>query len=227
MLYTVSRKIKILLFLILISKLGLAGNQDVNVALSLVYPGASQKTIGNQLVVDLGFLQEGENYQGGKRIHVGVVNVSITQTKTAEDISGCLLENITLDSVNIPKLRVYGGRIMTNDKIYVGSSSGGMILTEGNVRNVVTDGDVGVSGEDLYFVDSSCVMEGLLPGQALVRLSYEFDLYAEIPTVVKGSVIGSFAQDGHGVQLSLKDLIINQIQSTVIGVKKGSKRSGK
>lgn len=202
-------KKNLLIIYFFISTILSAGNQVIDIALNLTYPGASQHIIGDKMVIDLGFLKEG-SYVGNGRIEIGRLTININQTMSSEDSSGCILENIELDGVDLSKLQTISERISTVDTIYVGNSSE-IILSVGDVSNIVTVGSVDSANNYFYFVAPECLTEGLLEGEALTNLKYDLKLYAEITNVNKGSVVAAKAQDKNGVSLSIRDLIINQI----------------
>lgn len=190
----------------------LAGNQNVDVTLDLTFPGASQKMIGEKMVIDLGFLREGHTYSS---IEIGNVNVKITQTKTAEDTEACFLENLEFNSVNTNKLEKFLEKIDSKDKIYIGTVNNSIILTAKDVKVTDMQGDVDIAKEDFLFVAPECIPEKLFPGEALTSFSYTFKLYADIVgEIKKESIVGAFAQDSKGVEISIKSLIASQIKNS-------------
>ena len=190
----------------------LAGNQNVDVTLDLTFPGASQKMIGEKMVIDLGFLREGHTYSS---IEIGNVNVKITQTKTAEDTEACFLENLEFNSVNTNKLEKFLEKIDSKDKIYIGTVNNSIILTAKDVKVTDMQGDVEIAKEDFLFVAPECIPEKLFPGEALTSFSYTFKLYADIVgEIKKESIVGAFAQDSKGVEISIKSLIASQIKNS-------------
>lgn len=202
---------KIILYLG-ISIIVLAGNQNVDINLNLTFPGASQKMIGEKMVIDLGYLREGDKYGS---IEIGTIDVRITQVKTSEDNDSCILENLEFDSVNTRKLESFSERIESKDKIYIGTFNNKIILTAKDI--VITDmqGDIDRNNEDFYFVAPECIGENLLPGEALTSFSYKFKLYADIEgEIQKESIVGAFAQDSKGIEISIKSLISHQIKNS-------------
>lgn len=199
--------------LCLLTTLLYAGNQTVDLKLDLTFSGASQKMIDNKLVIDLGYLKEGEIYTGANQIEIGKVTVEITQRKTDES-TGCILDGLEFDSVNINRLLLQDERINSLDKQYVGKGSG-LILSAKNIRILNKEGDINSNEEVLYFVSQECIDEKDLQGAALTKLQYEFKLYADITSAIKlDTVVGAFAQDERGVVISLKDLVKKQINNS-------------
>lgn len=206
--------IKGLVYLML-STILLAGNQNIDIDLALSYPGATQQMIGEKMVIDLGFLEEGSSFVGNTKIEVGVVTVRITQHKTSGDDSACILNGIDFDAVNIDKLKRYSERVSTVDKIYIGNNNK-IILSIGDIKIINTQGDITSTADDVYFVDQECLIEGGMEGIALTELTYSFKLYAEIEGVVKKeSVISAIAQDSNGIGISIRNLIENQINNSI------------
>lgn len=206
--------IKGLVYLML-STILLAGNQNVDIDLALSYHGATQQMIGEKMVIDLGFLEEGSSFIGNTKIEVGVVTVKITQHKTSGDESACILNGIDFDAVNIDKLKMYSERVSTVDKIYIGNNNK-IILSIGDVKIINTLGDITSTADDVYFVDQECLTEGEMEGSALTELTYSFKLYAEIEGVVKKeSVISAIAEDSNGIGISIRNLIENQINDSI------------
>lgn len=196
-----------------ISSILYAGNQVIDIALSLTYPGASQQIIGDRMVIDLGFLNEG-SYVGSGRIEIGKLTINISQTTTSEDSSSpCFLENIELATVSLNKLKGINEKISTTDTVYIGSNSE-IILSAGDVNNVVTQGSIDIKNDLLFFVAPECLGEGSFDGEALTNLKYDIKLYAEITNVIKGSVVAAKAQDKNGVSLSIRDLVMNQLRGS-------------
>lgn len=191
----------------------LAGNQNIDVTLDLTFQGASQKMIGEKMVIDLGFLREGHKYSS---IEIGNVNVKITQTKTSEDTEACFLKNLEFDSVNTNKLEKFSTKIDSKDRIYIGKVNNSIILTAKDVRVTDMQGDVdSIANEDFLFVAPECIPEKLFPGEALTSFSYTFKLYADIVgEIQKESIVGAFAQDAKGVEISIKSLIASQIKNS-------------
>ena len=188
-----------------------AGNQAVDLRLDLTFPGASQKIIDDKLVVDLGYLKEGEVYTGAE---IGKVTVEISQRKTTED-TGCILDDMEFDRVNINKLLSQDQRINVLDKQYVGKGSN-LILTTRNIKILKKEGDINPSKDELFFVSKECLDENVMQGVALTKLQYEFGLYVDINDPIKlDTVVGAFAQDERGVLTSLKGLVINQITGSL------------
>ena len=204
---------KIVVIWLLLATHLFAGNQEVDISLDLTYPGATHQMINNKFVIDLGFLKEGESYTGGNQIKIGVVKVDISQTMTAGE-DPCLLENIDYNSVNLKKLKVYDERIASKDKIYIGGQNG-IILTAKNINGIVAEGNILSQEDEYYFVAPECT-NPVMDGVALKKLHYEFELYADISgTVSVGTVVGAFGEDDKGVAVSIKDLISNQINSSI------------
>lgn len=208
-------KSKIIFIWMLLTTCLFAGNQNVDISLNLTYPGASQQIINDKLVIDLGFLKEGGNYTGNNQIKIGTVRVNISQTMTKDDVEPCLLENIEYNSVNLKKLKVYDERIASKDKIYIGKQNG-IVLTAKNVNGIVAEGNLSAQEDEYFFVAPECV-DSVMDGIALKRLQYEFDLYADISGVLSvGTVVGAFAENEKGIAISIKDLISNQINNSII-----------
>lgn len=202
---------KILLYLS-ISMIVLAGKQDVDINLTLKFPGASQKMIGQKMVVDLGYLIEGKQYG---TIEIGSVDVRISQIKTAEDNDNCILKDLEFDSVNINKLKNFSSTIDSKDKVYIGKLDNRIILTARDIVIKETSGDVDPTIEELYFVSPECLKEQTFKGEALTSLSYTFKLYADIVgEIQKESIVGAFAQDAKGIEVSIKSLITEQIKNS-------------
>lgn len=190
-----------------------AGNQTVDLKLDLTFSGATQKTIDNKHVIDLGYLREGEIYTGLKQIEIGRVTVEITQRKT-DETTGCILDGLDFNSVNIERLLLQNERINSLDKQYVGKGSG-LILTAKDIKILKKEGDIDPNEKDLYFVSQECIDEKYMQGVALTRLQYEFKLYADINEAIKiDTVVGAFAQDERGVIISLKSLVSRQINNS-------------
>lgn len=195
-----------------------AGIQNVDIALQITYPGASQKMIGDKLVVDLGYLNENQSYTGNNKIEIGTVKVKITQKKTVEE-SGCILEEIDLDTVKLESLKNYSEKISVVDKIYMGDGQK-IMLTATDVNNVQPFGDIDLatdSNKTLYFVAPDCLQEkdNGFEGSALTSLSYEFKLYADIDnTMGRGTIVGAMAKNQDGVELSIRELILRQVRNT-------------
>lgn len=191
-----------------------AGIQNIDIDLQITYPGASQKMIGEKLVVDLGYLNENQSYTGSNQIEIGTVKVRITQEKTTEE-SGCFLEGIDLDTVKINSLKNFSEKISVTDKIYMGNGEP-IILTAKDVNNIQALGNVDLaSNEPLYFVGPDCLQESGFEGIALTSLSYEFKLFADINnTMGRGTIVGALAKNQTGVELSIRDLILNQIKNS-------------
>lgn len=191
-----------------------AGIQNIDVDLQVTYPGASQKMIGDKLVVDLGYLNENQSYTGGNQIEIGTVKVRISQEKTTED-SGCFLEGKELDTVKLNSLKKFAETVSVTDKIYMGNGES-IILTAKDINNIQALGDVNLTlDEPLYFVAPECIQEGGFEGEALTSLSYEFKLFADIKnTMGRGTIVGAMAKDQAGVELSIRQLILNQIKSS-------------
>lgn len=202
---------KILLYLS-ISMIVLAGKQDVDINLTLKFPGASQKMIGQKMVVDLGYLIEGKQYG---TIEIGSVDVRISQIKTVEDNDNCILKDLEFDSVNINKLKNFSSTIDSKDKVYIGKLDNRIILTARDIVIKETSGDVDPTIEELYFVSPECLKEQTFKGEALTSLSYTFKLYADIVgEIQKESIVGAFAQDAKGIEVSIKSLITEQIKNS-------------
>lgn len=193
----------------------LAGSQNVHINLNLKYPGASQKIIGEKMVIDLGYLKEGQIYRD---IEVGSVEVKITQVKTSEDGGdSCILNNLEFDSVNKKNLQNFSETIESKDKIYIGKNKNKIILRAKDVNIVSMDGDIDNNKEEFYFVDPECVGNPLFKGEALVSLVYTFKLFADIDgEVQRESIVGAFAEDSTGIETSIKSLIEKQIKSSII-----------
>lgn len=214
MLHMVNRRLGLFIYFFLYIAL-YAGVQTVDIGLDLSYEGASQKIINNKMVIDLGFLKQGTNYIGANNIKIGTVTVKISQKISGEE-SGCLLEDMEFNSVNIKKLERYSERISTVDKIYVGGNNN-ITLTANNIRILSTQGDISSTEEEYYFVSPECLTEGVMEGVALTSLEYQFDLYADISgEIPMGTVVGAFGQNDNGVAISIKDLISNQINNSII-----------
>lgn len=197
-----------------------AGIQNIDVGLNLSYPGASQKIISEKMVIDLGFLKQGANYTGQNNIKIGTVTVRITQKMSNNDQSGCLLEDMEFNSVKIKRLENHSAKIATVDKVYIGGNNT-ITLTAKGVRIISTEGDLTQAEEEYYFVAPECLKEGDLSGVALTGLQYEFDLYADINgSIPIGTVVGAFGQKENGVAVSIKDLITDQIKSSITGTNK-------
>ncbi len=208
-------KSKIIFIWMILTTCLFAGNQNVDISLNLTYPGASQQIINDKLVIDLGFLNEGGNYTGNNQIKIGTVRVNINQTMTPNDSDPCILEDIEYNSVNINKLKVYNEKISSKDKIYIGGQNG-IILTVRNINGIITEGNISPQENEYFFVAPECTDSGM-DGVALKRLQYEFDLYADINGVVSlGTVVGAFAENDKGIAISIKDLISNQINNSII-----------
>lgn len=208
-------KSKIIFIWMILTTCLFAGNQNIDISLNLTYPGASQQIINDKLVVDLGFLKEGGNYTGNNQIKIGTVRVNISQSMTPNDSDPCILQDIEYNSVNINKLKVYNEKIASKDRIYIGGKNG-IILTAKNINGVVTEGNISPQEEEYFFVAPECIDSGM-DGVALKRLQYEFDLYADISGVLSvGTVVGAFAENEKGIAISIKDLISNQINNSII-----------
>lgn len=213
---------KVILLMFMVTVFSYSGNQTVDLKLDLTFPTATQKIIDNKLIIDLGYLEEGRIYTGGTQIEIGKVTVDISQRKT-DEASGCILDEMEFDSVNIEKLLLQNQRIETTDKYYVGKGSN-IILTAKDIRILRKEGDISPNEKDLYFVSPECIVEQVMPGIALTRLQYEFKLYADISNAVKlDSVVGAFAQDERGIAISLKDLVSRQIKGSNITLYKRRK----
>lgn len=207
MLHMVSR---IILYLS-ISVMVLAGDQSIDINLNLKFPGASQKMIGEKMVIDLGYLREGEKYNN---IEIGSVEVKITQRKTSEDEDGCVLQNLEFDTVNTRDLEGFSERIDSKDKVYIGEIGNSIILTAKDIDIIDMTGDIDRSNEEFYFVAQECIGDEYFKGIALTSFSYKFKLYADIEgDIKKESIVGAFAQDSTGVEISIKRLIENQIKN--------------
>lgn len=208
-------KNRVIFIWILLTTCLLAGNQNVDIGLNLTYPGASQQIINNKLVIDLGFLKEGGNYTGSNQIKIGTVRVSISQTTTPDDDDPCILRDIEYNSVNVHKLKIFDEKISSKDKIYIGEQNG-IILTVKNINGIITEGNISQGEDEYFFVAPECIDPGM-NGIALKRLQYEFDLYADISGVLSiGTIVGAFAENDKGIAISIKDLISNQINSSII-----------
>lgn len=214
----IKRKISFIIYF-LVSCILYAGDQTVDINLNLTYPGASAQEIGENLVIDLGFLKDGSSHTGFGRIEIGTIEITINQRKSQGDSSPCLLESIEFDTVDLDKLKTLSERIATTDTIYIGSAPG--IVLSAEVSSINPSGSVTLGqGGPYFFVDPECltVPEGDgFKGIAITELRYDFKLYAEIPHVSKGSVLAARAQDKQGTQLSIKSLIINQIKGSTSG----------
>ena len=204
---------KIILFLS-ISTLLLAGSQNVHINLNLTYPGASQKIIGEKMVIDLGYLKEGQSYNN---IEIGSVDVKITQIKTAEDDNSCVLKNLEFDAVNKNNLQNFSETIEGKDKVYIGKIKNKINLMAKEVTITSMEGDIDGISEELYFVDPECIGDPLFSGDALVSLTYSFKLFATIDgEIQRESIVGAFAQDSTGIETSIKRLIERQIRDSII-----------
>ena len=129
MLHMEIKKKILLITYFLISCILYAGDQTVNINLNLTYPGASAQEIGENLVIDLGFLKDGSSHTGDRRIEIGTISVTISQRKSQGDPSPCLLENIEFSVVNLDKLKIISERIDTTDTIYIGNPPGTVSYT--------------------------------------------------------------------------------------------------
>ncbi|BBA52796.1 hypothetical protein FV113G1_31470 [Fusobacterium varium] len=213
MLHMEIKKKILLITYFLISCILYAGDQTVNINLNLTYPGASAQEIGENLVIDLGFLKDGSSHTGDRRIEIGTISVTISQRKSQGDPSPCLLENIEFSVVDLDKLKIISERIDTTDTIYIGNPPG--IVLSAEVSGVNPSGSI-TQGNLSYFVDPECltVPEGeKFQGKALTELRYDFKLFADISNVQHG-VRAAKAQDKQGTQLSIRNLIISQIRGT-------------
>lgn len=187
------------------------GEQRVNITFIPTFKGASTQVVGNNQVIDLGFLKEGQSYTGANKIDIGTVHVNISQKKTGTD-DPCILEDIQFDSVNISKLKMGTEQIASTEKSYIGNFSG-MTLSAGGVSNIRYTGTMKDETMDAYFTDPGC----MLMDDAIYTLDYDFKLYAEIPMTEHG-VVGAFAQDkATKKELALKDIVIRQILGSVGG----------
>lgn len=191
----------------------LAGNQEVDIKLNLTFQGASQKIIGDKMVIDLGYLEEGGLY---KNIEIGTVDVRISQTKTSASEDACFLNNLEFNSVKIASLEQFSERIASSDKVYIGAQNNRIILTAREVKITAMEGNIDKSNEEFFFVAPECVGDPGFQGDALTSLSYTFKLYAEIEGEIrKESIVGTFAQESTGIETSIRSLITHQIKSNL------------
>lgn len=207
---------KKILFIIyfFISSLLYAVEQTVEVDLQLTYPGASAQEIGNSFVIDLGFLKEGSSYS---RLKIGTVNVKISQRMSDDGSDPCVPESIEFNSINLEKLRDYREKIDTTDTIYIGAPPG--IILNAEVTSVIPQGSISPGQHEYYFVAPECIIPNIPPifeGVAITKLQYSFDLYATIGMVSHG-VRAAKAENKQHVQLSIRDLISNQIKGSAVG----------
>ena len=191
----------------------LAGNQEVDIKLNLTFQGASQKIIGDKMVIDLGYLEEGGLY---KNIEIGTVDVRISQTKTSASEDACFLNNLEFNSVKIASLEQFSERIASSDKVYIGAQNNRIILTAREVKITAMEGNIDKSNEEFFFVAPECVGDPGFQGDALTSLSYTFKLYSEIEGEIrKESIVGTFAQESTGIETSIRSLITHQIKSNL------------
>lgn len=214
----------VFLFQIILVK-SFAGHQTVDIGLALSSNTMSQHSIGDKMVIDLGYLEEGKSYVGQNKIEIGTVTVKISQTRTSEDDStGCFLNGIEFDSVNLRELVKYNQTISTKVKNYVGKSPR-IILTAGEIGRITADGNLNPDENIYLFVAKECLTNKDFEGFALTNLEYDFKMYAEIESPVsKGNVTGSFAEESNGVVLSIKDIIKEQISSAATPFRRGKRR---
>lgn len=216
MLHMVNKIVKLIILVQVLSINLFAGNQTVDISLVPSSSNISQQVIGDKLVIDLGYLEEGRSYVGQNKIEIGTVTVRISQMRdSGDDPSGCFLDGIEFDSVNLKNLAKYSQTINTIDKKYVGNAPG-IILTGGNVSRITPVGNLSANEDMYFFVSEECLNDKDFNGIALTSLEYDFKLYAEIESPVsKGNIAGAFAQDSNGVTISIKDLIKEQIKSSI------------
>lgn len=204
----------IVLFQVILAK-SFAGTQNVDIGLKLSSSAMSQQAIGDKMVIDLGYLEEGRSYVDQNKIEIGTVTVKITQTRSSgDDPSGCFLDGIEFNSVNLRELAKYNQTINTKVKNYVGNAPR-IILTAGKISRITPQGNLSPTENEYLFVSEECLNDINFEGVALTSLEYDFKMYAEIETPVsKGNVTGSFAEKSNGVILSIKDIIKEQISSS-------------
>ena len=207
------RMVNKVMFFLGVSAMVLAGNQEVDIKLNLTFQGASQKIIGDKMVIDLGYLEEGGLY---KNIEIGTVDVRISQTKTSASEDACFLNNLEFNSVKIASLEQFSERIASSDKVYIGAQNNRIILTAREVKITAMEGNIDKSNEEFFFVAPECVGDPGFQGDALTSLSYTFKLYAEIEGEIrKESIVGTFAQESTGIETSIRSLITHQIKSNL------------
>ncbi len=166
------------------------------------------------MVIDLGYLQEGQSY---KNLEIGTVEVKITQIKTSEDTDACILQNLEFDSVNKTNLKNFSETIEGEDKIYIGQNKNKIILTARDVNILSMDGDIDNTKDEFYFVDPECIGNQAFKGDALVSLVYTFKLFADIEgEIQRESIVGAFAKENStGIETSIKSLIEKQIKTSI------------
>lgn len=216
MLHMVNKIIKLIILVQVLSINLFAGNQTVDISLVPSSSNISQQVIGDKLVIDLGYLEEGRSYVGQNKIEIGTVTVRISQMRdSGDDSTGCFLNGIEFNSVNLKNLAKYNQTINTTTKNYVGNAPR-IILTGGNISRINPKGSLSPDEDEYFFVSEECLSDGSFNGFALTSLEYDFKLYAEIESPVsKGNVSGAFAENSNGVTISIKDLIKEQIKSSI------------
>lgn len=189
-----------------------SATQVVKVDLNL-NSGVTLKEVGDsKAVLDIGYLTPGVNYTN---LNLGKVIVEITQTVDSSDPGPCMLDGLDISTVNLNKLKGMNFGKTAETFQYHDSSGQNIRLSLRDVNVLGAEGDI-LETNDVEFVDRSCntTDPDYIPGYMLTKLVYEFTLMANIGTASRGVVRGAVV-NGSLTELSLKDLIKEQILSTI------------